>query len=232
MLRSLDLRSKGINLRQNWRRQYSSFYFHLHEDLSFNIFLPLYFSNLHSGKIAGIFLLNSSGWRQPTNFAVDIDVTYIVDKSNCFLISHHKFFLLGYKTLVYNVVIWMLLLLWPVNVISVSQKCYYYHLRKEMLLLPASQIYFKLVWPAFWWSSLLKSDIFIGLVYLFVEANVYTRCLFLRVILKLILQVNTKLKVATVKLKKTREERDQFDEASNQIVLHLKTKVNFLFVSF
>ncbi|XP_021307585.1 uncharacterized protein LOC8081462 isoform X2 [Sorghum bicolor] len=37
-------------------------------------------------------------------------------------------------------------------------------------------------------------------------------------------KVNTKLKVATVKLKKTREERDQFDEASNQIVLHLKTK--------
>ena len=57
------------------------------------------------------------------------------------------------------------------------------------------------------------------------------RCLFLRVILKLRLQVNTKLKAATVKLKKTREERDQFDEASNQIVLHLKTKVNFLLVS-
>ena len=56
------------------------------------------------------------------------------------------------------------------------------------------------------------------------------RCLFLRVILKLRLQVNTKLKAATVKLKKTREERDQFDEASNQIVLHLKTKVNFLLV--
>uniref|UniRef100_K4AIN7 Uncharacterized protein n=1 Tax=Setaria italica TaxID=4555 RepID=K4AIN7_SETIT len=37
-------------------------------------------------------------------------------------------------------------------------------------------------------------------------------------------KVNTKLKAATVKLKKTREERDQFDEASNQIVLHLKTK--------
>ncbi|XP_066352677.1 uncharacterized protein [Miscanthus floridulus] len=37
-------------------------------------------------------------------------------------------------------------------------------------------------------------------------------------------KVNTKLKVATVKLKKTREECDQFDEASNQIVLHLKTK--------
>ncbi|CAD6203152.1 unnamed protein product [Miscanthus lutarioriparius] len=37
-------------------------------------------------------------------------------------------------------------------------------------------------------------------------------------------KVNTQLKVATVKLKKTREERDQFDEASNQIVLHLKTK--------
>lgn len=50
------------------------------------------------------------------------------------------------------------------------------------------------------------------------------RGLFLKVILKLRLQVNTKLKVATVKLKKTREERDQFDEASNQIVLHLKTK--------
>ena len=55
--------------------------------------------------------------------------------------------------------------------------------------------------------------------------------LVLRVILKLRLQVNTKLKAATVKLKKTREERDQFDEASNQIVLHLKTKVNFLLVS-
>ena len=54
--------------------------------------------------------------------------------------------------------------------------------------------------------------------------------LVLRVILKLRLQVNTKLKAATVKLKKTREERDQFDEASNQIVLHLKTKVNFLLV--
>ncbi|AQL07564.1 hypothetical protein ZEAMMB73_Zm00001d047770 [Zea mays] len=61
-------------------------------------------------------------------------------------------------------------------------------------------------------------------VYLFIEGNVYMRGLFLRVILKLRLQVNTKLKVATVKLKKTREERDQFDEASNQIVLHLKTK--------
>jgi hypothetical protein len=57
------------------------------------------------------------------------------------------------------------------------------------------------------------------------------RSLFLRVILKLRLQVNTRLKVATVKLKQTREERDQFDEASNQIVLHLKTKVHFLLVS-
>ncbi|TVU47494.1 hypothetical protein EJB05_07097 [Eragrostis curvula] len=37
-------------------------------------------------------------------------------------------------------------------------------------------------------------------------------------------KVNTKLNAVTVKLKKTREERDQFDEASNQIVLHLKTK--------
>lgn len=58
------------------------------------------------------------------------------------------------------------------------------------------------------------------------------RGLFLKVILKLRLQVNTKLKVATVKLKKTREEQNQFDEASNQIVLHLKTKVKFLFVAF
>ncbi|GJN31086.1 hypothetical protein PR202_gb19442 [Eleusine coracana subsp. coracana] len=33
------------------------------------------------------------------------------------------------------------------------------------------------------------------------------------------------------KLKKTREERDQFDEASNQIVLHLKTKVVAAFTS-
>ncbi|KAL5209319.1 hypothetical protein ABZP36_004942 [Zizania latifolia] len=37
-------------------------------------------------------------------------------------------------------------------------------------------------------------------------------------------KVNTKLKAAVMKLKKTREERDQFDEASNQIVLHLKAK--------
>ncbi|KAK3151248.1 hypothetical protein QOZ80_3AG0243520 [Eleusine coracana subsp. coracana] len=37
-------------------------------------------------------------------------------------------------------------------------------------------------------------------------------------------KVNTKLNAVTMKLKKTREERDQFDEASNQIVLHLKTK--------
>ncbi|KAL6907463.1 hypothetical protein ACP4OV_002502 [Aristida adscensionis] len=37
-------------------------------------------------------------------------------------------------------------------------------------------------------------------------------------------KVNTKLNAAKVKLKKTREERDQFDEASNQIVLHLKAK--------
>uniref|UniRef100_J3LMK8 Uncharacterized protein n=1 Tax=Oryza brachyantha TaxID=4533 RepID=J3LMK8_ORYBR len=37
-------------------------------------------------------------------------------------------------------------------------------------------------------------------------------------------KVNTKLKAAFMKLKKTREERDQFDEASNQIVLHLKAK--------
>ncbi|KAL5217559.1 hypothetical protein ABZP36_018243 [Zizania latifolia] len=37
-------------------------------------------------------------------------------------------------------------------------------------------------------------------------------------------KVNTKLKVAVMKLKKIREERDQFDEASNQIVLHLKAK--------
>ncbi|KAF0903978.1 hypothetical protein E2562_030110 [Oryza meyeriana var. granulata] len=37
-------------------------------------------------------------------------------------------------------------------------------------------------------------------------------------------KVNTKLNAAVMKLKKTREERDQFDEASNQIVLHLKAK--------
>ncbi|KAL6648348.1 hypothetical protein ACP70R_012572 [Stipagrostis hirtigluma subsp. patula] len=37
-------------------------------------------------------------------------------------------------------------------------------------------------------------------------------------------KVNTKLTAASVKLKKTREERYQFDEASNQIVLHLKAK--------
>ncbi|VAH89522.1 uncharacterized protein LOC119285320 isoform X2 [Triticum dicoccoides] len=37
-------------------------------------------------------------------------------------------------------------------------------------------------------------------------------------------KVNTKLNVTVVKLKKTREEKDQFDEASNQIVLHLKAK--------
>lgn len=37
-------------------------------------------------------------------------------------------------------------------------------------------------------------------------------------------KVNSKLNTAVVKLKKTREERDQFDEASNQIVQHLKAK--------
>uniref|UniRef100_A0ACD5WX27 Uncharacterized protein n=1 Tax=Avena sativa TaxID=4498 RepID=A0ACD5WX27_AVESA len=37
-------------------------------------------------------------------------------------------------------------------------------------------------------------------------------------------KVNTKLNATALKLKKTREERDQFDEASNQIVLHLKAK--------
>uniref|UniRef100_A0A453ICI1 Uncharacterized protein n=2 Tax=Aegilops tauschii subsp. strangulata TaxID=200361 RepID=A0A453ICI1_AEGTS len=37
-------------------------------------------------------------------------------------------------------------------------------------------------------------------------------------------KVNTKLNATIVKLKKTREEKDQFDEASNQIVLHLKAK--------
>ena len=56
------------------------------------------------------------------------------------------------------------------------------------------------------------------------------RSLFLRVILKLRLQVNTKLNATIVKLKKTREEKDQFDEASNQIVLHLKAKVWQLFL--
>ncbi|KAJ4808847.1 centrosomal protein of 135 kDa-like protein [Rhynchospora pubera] len=37
-------------------------------------------------------------------------------------------------------------------------------------------------------------------------------------------KVNISLNAANSRLKKTREERDQFDEASNQIVLHLKTK--------
>ncbi|KAM0875572.1 hypothetical protein ACQ4PT_036691 [Festuca glaucescens] len=37
-------------------------------------------------------------------------------------------------------------------------------------------------------------------------------------------KVNTKLNATALKLKKTREEREQFDEASNQIVLHLKAK--------
>uniref|UniRef100_A0ACD5YND8 Uncharacterized protein n=2 Tax=Avena sativa TaxID=4498 RepID=A0ACD5YND8_AVESA len=37
-------------------------------------------------------------------------------------------------------------------------------------------------------------------------------------------KVNTKLNATVLKLKKTREERDQFDEASNQIVIHLKAK--------
>jgi hypothetical protein len=51
------------------------------------------------------------------------------------------------------------------------------------------------------------------------------RRLFFKVILKLRLQVNTKLNATALKLKKTREEREQFNEASNQIVLHLKSKV-------
>ncbi|XP_020273369.1 uncharacterized protein LOC109848332 [Asparagus officinalis] len=37
-------------------------------------------------------------------------------------------------------------------------------------------------------------------------------------------KVNISLSAATSRLNKAREERDQFDEASNQIVLHLKTK--------
>lgn len=44
------------------------------------------------------------------------------------------------------------------------------------------------------------------------------------------MQVNTSLAAAVGRLNKTREERDQFDEASNQIVLHLKTKVLKIFL--
>jgi hypothetical protein len=39
------------------------------------------------------------------------------------------------------------------------------------------------------------------------------------------LQVNISLNAAAGRLKKTREERDQFDEANNQIIFRLKTKV-------
>ncbi|XP_010937742.1 uncharacterized protein [Elaeis guineensis] len=41
-------------------------------------------------------------------------------------------------------------------------------------------------------------------------------------------KVNISLSAAVARLKKTREERDQFDEASNQIVAHLKAKENEL----
>lgn len=40
-----------------------------------------------------------------------------------------------------------------------------------------------------------------------------------------LLQVNTSLTAARARLHNTREERDQFDEASNQLVQHLKAKV-------
>jgi hypothetical protein len=39
------------------------------------------------------------------------------------------------------------------------------------------------------------------------------------------LQVNISLNAATGRLKQTREERDQFDEANNQIIFSLKKKV-------
>ncbi|RRT70015.1 hypothetical protein B296_00034035 [Ensete ventricosum] len=39
-------------------------------------------------------------------------------------------------------------------------------------------------------------------------------------------KVNISLAAVVGRLNKTREERDQFDEASNQIVLHLKTKIS------
>lgn len=38
-------------------------------------------------------------------------------------------------------------------------------------------------------------------------------------------QVNVSLAAASVRLKKTREEKDQFDDASNQMIMHLKAKV-------
>jgi len=39
------------------------------------------------------------------------------------------------------------------------------------------------------------------------------------------LQVNISLNAAAGRLKQTREERDQFDEANNQIIFSLKKKV-------
>jgi hypothetical protein len=41
-------------------------------------------------------------------------------------------------------------------------------------------------------------------------------------------QVNISIKAASVRLKTTREERDQFDEANSQIIFSLKTKVLIL----
>ena len=42
-------------------------------------------------------------------------------------------------------------------------------------------------------------------------------------------QVNISLAAANARLHNAREERDQFEEANNQIVAHLKTKVCILF---
>lgn len=41
------------------------------------------------------------------------------------------------------------------------------------------------------------------------------------------MQINISLTAAVRRLKKTREERDKFDEANNKILLHLKAKVSF-----
>jgi hypothetical protein len=65
--------------------------------------------------------------------------------------------------------------------------------------------------------------------YLNLEYRFHDSCLNYVLFIKSIsqLQVNISLNAAAGRLKKTREERDQFDEANNQIIFKLKTKVLF-----
>jgi hypothetical protein len=54
--------------------------------------------------------------------------------------------------------------------------------------------------------------------------------IFIEVISMFLQQVNISLNAAVGRLKLTREERDQFDEANNQMIFSLKAKVLSLFL--